>query len=105
MSRFCLCGKIVEQNAKCGCDRQKQRQAHKASTKDRGYGNDWRRLSENYRREHPLCERCVEKDRTTPARHVHHRIPIKDAPTLRLERANLMAVCVACHVEMEGGSE
>lgn len=73
------------------------------TTTERGYGNDWRQLSERKRAEDPLCENCLEKySKATPAVHVHHMKPIATHPELRLEWSNLMSVCEPCHNELEG---
>ena len=98
MPKLCKCGAIVARR----CDRCYPPQQHKKSTKERGYGHDWRRLSERYRAQNPLCERCTMEGRTTPAEHVHHKIKIADAPELRLDANNLMALCVQCHENLEG---
>ena len=97
MPKLCKCGAIVDKR----CERCDPPIPHKQTTQERGYGNDWRKLSERYRKSHPLCERCTEQGRTRAADHVHHIIPIRVAPELRLERSNLMAVCVECHEELD----
>ena len=66
----------------------------------------WRRLRMSYRLPHPLCEDCLLKDCTTPAKEVHHIYPIEraagrpnDMKRLCLDPANLRALCHACHVK------
>ena len=95
---FCPCGGIKGQ---CKCKPDDRR----LSTTERGYGYDWQVVSKRYRRENPLCERCLESGKITPTAHAHHKIRIKDNEALRLDVANLMAVCIACHeiVEAENG--
>jgi len=97
MAKLCKCGAIVHK----WCERCYP-STHAQTTTERGYGQDWRKLSERYRTVNPLCERCIENDKVTPAEHVHHKIKIVDAPQLRLSWDNLMSVCVACHNELEG---
>lgn len=53
----------------------------------------------------PLCQRCEEEGRVTPATEVHHIIPVERALT-RLEKerlmfdpTNLRALCHDCHVK------
>ena len=87
---FCQCGGIKGQ---CGC---KTRTARK-TTKERGYGNDWRKLSEAYRASQPLCEDCLGRDKVKPCTEVHHIEPISKAPHLRLEPSNLVVLCKECH--------
>jgi 5-methylcytosine-specific restriction endonuclease McrA len=97
--RLCVCGAVKEDRRgsvcpQCqhGAKRNKSR-----NTTEHGYDYAWRRLSERVRAERPLCEMCESEGIVTPADEVHHRIPIDEAPWLRLERANLMSVCTACH--------
>jgi 5-methylcytosine-specific restriction endonuclease McrA len=61
----------------------------------------WRRLRAAYLAEHPLCEDCLTKGRTTAAAHVHHREPRKLRPDLAFEWDNLKATCQPCHNAME----
>lgn len=100
--RFCHCGRIAEA---CPCDRcrkyEPKKKQHELTTKERGYGHDWRRLSERYRAENPLCERCRMKGRVEPATEVHHKQKIAEAPHRRLDVTNLISVCSECHVILE----
>ena len=94
--RLCRCGAIV----KGKCDRCKPA-THTRTTGQRGYDHAWRLLSERKRQNDPLCERCADNGRVTPATEVHHIQSIADAPHLRLTWDNLMSVCAACHAEIE----
>lgn len=71
------------------------------TTTERGYDWQWRKLSERFRKEFPLCQECERQGRVTPCDEVHHIVPISEAPWLRLDRSNLMALCVACHDRIE----
>jgi 5-methylcytosine-specific restriction protein A len=53
-----------------------------------------------YERERGLCQRCGRFVFGKKA-HVHHVIPIKEDPTLRLDENNLMLLCPRCHIEEE----
>jgi 5-methylcytosine-specific restriction protein A len=97
-SKLCKCGAIVQKRCK-----RCYPASHSKTTAERGYGNDWRRLSERYRANNPLCERCFDSGMTTAAVHVHHVKPIRERPDLRLVVDNLMSVCLACHEELEAG--
>lgn len=66
----------------------------------------WRRLRAAYLTEHPLCEDCMMKDKTTPAKEVHHIRPIEsqagrpdEMAALCFDPLNLRALCHACHME------
>ena len=66
----------------------------------------WRRLRKARLIEHPLCERCLEKDIITPATEVHHVIPISQAGSkleamdIAFDSNNLMSLCRKCHEEI-----
>ena len=55
-------------------------------------------------RSHGLCERCMERDKLTPADVVHHITPLSPEnmgdPSITLDPANLMALCHDCHTEV-----
>lgn len=100
--RVCRCGAIVEKR----CDRceppRHRRGYDNRTTAERGYDNQWRKLSERYRAKYPLCERCEEQGRVTAAEEVHHKVPINVDASRRLDWSNLMSVCRKCHREIEG---
>lgn len=66
----------------------------------------WKVLRSSYIREHPLCERCLEKGIIKAADEIHHKIPfmtgmsIDQRLSLLLDRSNLMSVCRDCHIEV-----
>lgn len=64
----------------------------------------WKHLREGYLMSHPLCEKCLEDGKVTPATDVHHiNSPFDDGLTeeQRLGRLmdinNLMCLCKECH--------
>lgn len=64
----------------------------------------WRRLRLAYLSANPLCVRCLDAGRSTPATVVHHIKPLEDyiaSPSimehLAYEPSNLQALCTACH--------
>lgn len=65
----------------------------------------WLRLRHDKLSEHPLCERCQEEDRITPATEVHHVRPVEeglsitDKKSLMFDWYNLRALCHDCHVK------
>lgn len=63
------------------------------------YGSEWRRIRNRYISRHPLCERCEQEGRLTPATEVHHIAPLADAGTNDDE--NLMSVCKSCHAILD----
>ena len=63
----------------------------------------WKKLRLEKMRVNPLCERCANMDRITPAEEVHHKIPFDIGMTqeqrerLAFDWDNLMSVCNECH--------
>ena len=100
--RLCACGGVVDEHgtracARCGRGKKRPR----LSSTEAGYDSTWRRLSERYRVDNPLCVQCSRQGIATAAEEVHHIVPINEAPWLRLEPSNLMALCVACHRKID----
>ena len=56
-----------------------------------------RSLSRVLRANHPFCQVCNVK----PSAEVHHRVKWNDDPMKRLDVANLVCVCRACHEQLE----
>lgn len=70
----------------------------RGSSASRGYDNSWRKLRlVALKRDHYLCQRCLESDRPTQATEVHHIVGIDVAPELRLVLENLASMCAPCH--------
>ena len=95
--KLCRCGGVREDRAGSVCDKCSAGKGRPGSTAANGYGWDWQQISERFRKENPLCEECSKTGRATAAEEVHHIVPITEAPWLRLEWKNLMALCVDCH--------
>jgi 5-methylcytosine-specific restriction endonuclease McrA len=95
--KLCPCGAVLDvRHRECErCGRGKQRAS--VSTTEAGYGWDWQQLRDRFIKEHPLCVACAKRGIATAAAEVHHIVPIAEAPWLRLEWNNLMALCVPCH--------
>lgn len=73
------------------------------ATKKR-YDRQWRRIRDQYIDAHPLCEKCQERSRVTPAEEVHHIVPLARGGTH--DPSNLMSLCKPCHSRLtatEGG--
>jgi 5-methylcytosine-specific restriction protein A len=84
------------------CDKHKKEKRtrsveNRGNSTERGYGADWQRLRRVKLGQDPLCEDCLENDRTTAAEEVHHIEKVVDEPALRLEMDNLMSLCKGCH--------
>ena len=66
-------------------------------TAARGYDHRWRRLSERFRNDNPLCADCEAAGIVRAAEHVHHIKPLEERPELRLVWSNLVSLCRECH--------
>lgn len=76
----------------------------RGSASARGYDRDWQKLRAMFLRNHPLCADCLEANRATPSIEVHHVQDIaKGGP--RLDEANLLALCKACHSRRTAASQ
>ena len=65
----------------------------------RGYTWEWRAKKRvAVLKSEPLCRKCSEMGRVTPATHVHH---IDENPRNN-ERKNLMPLCFECHERLHG---
>ena len=76
------------------------------------HSRSWQELRNWYIQQHPLCEKCTQEGRTTPAECVHHidsftkyfrnnQITEK-ALEVAYDPNNLMSLCVDCHLEIHG---
>lgn len=97
--KLCRCGAIVDER----CSRCDAASGDGRTTAERGYDRQWRVLSERYRANHPVCQVCewfyvrFGKLPIRAAEQVHHIVKVRDAPQLRLDQDNLLAVCQECH--------
>lgn len=96
MKRLCHCGAVV---AKTPCDKCREKRRGVSLNHAERYDSKWRRLSERYRHDNPICEDCDKQDIVEPATEVHHIIPISDEPERRLDVNNLVSLCHRCHHE------
>lgn len=71
--------------------------------------SEWLILREFILSKGPLCERCLKKDRITPATECHHRIDLSHFPEGKLDPNNIEPLCANCHNKHsaleESGSE
>ena len=65
----------------------------------------WLRLRRDVLTAHPLCQRCEQEGKITPATEVHHVRPVEEAYSYsdKVQRMydphNLRALCDDCHVK------
>lgn len=58
-------------------------------------GRRWMRRRARWLAEHPLCERCEERERVTAAEEVDHRIPLWAGGAD--DESNFSSLCRDCH--------
>lgn len=75
----------------------KAREQYRGSSTERGYGSDWQRLRRWFLSRNPLCVKCKAAGMVTPAEEVDHITPHKGDERLRMDVANLQALCKPCH--------
>lgn len=59
--------------------RHEQYDRNRKSSSERGYNYKWQKYRKNYLMENPLCVKCLEEGKTTPATQVDHIEPV-DGP-------------------------
>ena len=89
-NRFC------EEHIKAESQRYEQFKRDPESKKR--YGSRWKKIRDAYLAAHPLCERCKNYDRLTPATEVHHIIPLTGGGSHNYN--NLLALCKSCHSQI-----
>ena len=67
------------------------------TTLEKGYGKRWQKARAVFLREHPLCVRCLQAGKATPATVVDHVKPHRGDPVLFWDRSNWQALCKPCH--------
>ena len=98
--RFCRCGAIVQHAMHCtNCGPVSKPE----KTDARGYDWQWRKVRLRVLAEEPCCVDCEKDGVVQPAEHVHHIVPINVDRSLRLERSNLVPLCVECHEKRHKG--
>ena len=63
----------------------------------RGYDADWQRLRRDFLAVHPMCVACAAEAIVEPATDVDHVIPVRQAPSRRLDPSNLQSLCGRHH--------
>src|SRR4029077_15970494 len=69
----------------------------RATTKQRGYDADWKRLRADHLKREPLCRPCLATHMRPPGAVVDHIKDIATHPRLRLVDENLQSMCAPCH--------
>ena len=78
------------------CDGANKRPNARLSTFKRGYDKKWQKFRAWYLRQYPMCEHCSERGVDTPAKDLHHVIPLRDGGE-KLDEENVQGLCRSCH--------
>lgn len=78
---------------------------HEGTRTQRGYDNNWLKLSRMCLAEEPYCRYCARVGRVTLAQISDHIIPIRIRPDLRLVRENVQSLCKLCHDSVKAREE
>lgn len=76
--------------------------AHRGGAAQRGYGAEWREARKRYLERHPLCVKCREEGRFTPATVVDHVIPHRGDKKLFWDENNWQSLCESHHNRKTG---
>lgn len=73
--------------------------ARRGSARERGYDTRWEHFRAWFLNQpgNQVCAVCMSQCRVTPAELVHHILPVKERPDLRLTASNCQSLCRACH--------
>ncbi len=79
--------------------RQREIDANRASSNERGYDSRWRKARAAYLRKHPLCKAHLDRGEIAAATDVDHIKPHRGAKALFWDSSNWQSLCHACHSE------
>lgn len=81
----------------CTATKQPRRRSKESQERQAMYDWRWRKTSERYRAEHPLCVECEQLGRTEPSTCVDHIVPHRGNVELFWNEENWAALCDAHH--------
>ena len=74
-----------------------KRRDDRKSAWQRGYDGEWKRFRLAILRQDPRCRDCKATGKLKAATELHHIEKVADNPARRLDSANVMPLCKACH--------
>lgn len=90
--RFPGCGVLVNSGERYCAKHKKQ---YKSGGDASHYDRRWQKIRLAFLSKHPLCQKCQEAGRLTPATEVHHIIAVANGGSD--SESNLMPLCKSCH--------
>ncbi len=67
------------------------------SANERGYNYQWRKATQRFKMENPLCVECLAEGRVTAVQVVDHIVPHKGDVDLFWDRGNWQSLCKKHH--------
>ena len=74
----------------------------RGNSSERGYDSRWRSARAVFLKKNPLCVKCREIGKLTPATIVDHIIPHRGDPILFWDQSNWQPLCKDCHDHKTG---
>ena len=95
--RFPGCPNLCDHGVYCADHSDYSADRLRGSAAERGYDGKWRSARERFLRKNPLCVKCRENGKLTPATVVDHIIPHRGDPILFWNEKNWQPLCKDCH--------
>ena len=95
--RYPGCPNLCDHGVYCNDHSDYSADRLRGSAAERGYDGKWRKARARFLREHPLCVKCREQGKLTPATVVDHIIPHRGDPVLFWDENNWQPLCRDCH--------
>ena len=76
-------------------ERRRAEDARRGTAAERGYGQQWREIRDQFIADHPICQRC----NGAPSTIAHHIVPKLQGGSD--DGFNLQALCDLCHAQVE----
>lgn len=100
--RFPGCPNLCDHGVYCNDHSDYSADHLRGNAAERGYGGKWRNARVRFLSKHPLCVKCREKGKLTPATVVDHIVPHRGDPVLFWDENNWQPLCRDCHGEKTG---
>ena len=101
--RYPGCPNLCETGAYCESHRREcSLESLRGGAAARGYDSKWRAARARYLQKHPLCVRCLQAEKLSPATVVDHITPHRGDKKLFWDEKNWQALCKPCHDQKTG---
>ena len=101
--RYPGCPNLCEKGTFCEDHRREwSPESLRGSAAARGYGTKWREARKLYLPRHPLCVKCLEENKITPATVVDHIVPHRGDRKLFWDQDNWQPLCKEHHDKKTG---